>query len=266
MPMISFMLANYVARPLGYHMTEGWSQGEQATSAYFKPIGTFAPRFEQYLKDVQAMGYEAVDLWQPMLDHRWLTDEHLETAVELLEQYGMPVVSFAGGFGSTPEQLVANCEICAALNIPVMGGGTRLATTDHGFMVDMLRKYDLKWGYENHPEKSPEEILEKIGAEDEDVVGVCADTGWFGTYGYDAAEALRRLAPRLFHVHLKDVLAAGSHETCRYGAGVVPIRECVQVLQAVGYEGAITVEHEPEWFDPTEDCIENLRLLSEWLG
>ena len=31
MNMISFMTANYVARQIGYNMTEGWMQGDNAT-------------------------------------------------------------------------------------------------------------------------------------------------------------------------------------------------------------------------------------------
>ena len=65
----------------------------------------------------------------------------------------------------------------------------------------------------------------------------------------------------VFHVHLKDVRAPGSHETCRYGQGIVPIRACVEALQKLGYQGAISVEHEPEDFDPTDDCKANLATL-----
>jgi hypothetical protein len=56
-------------------------------------------------------------------------------------------------------------------------------------------------------------------------------------------------------------VAAGGHVTCRFGKGVVPIQKCVETLQRLGYTGAISVEHEPEHFDPTEDCKATLRLL-----
>ena len=72
-------------------------------------------------------------------------------------------------------------------------------------------------------------------------------------------------APRLVHLHLKDVLAPGGHETCRYGAGCVQIEQCVEMLKQVGYIGGISVEHEPEHYDPTEDCQASLALLQAWL-
>ena len=31
------------------------------------------------------------------------------------------------------------------------------------------------------------------------------------------------------------------------------MRECVRALEQIGYEGAISIEHEPETFDPTDD-------------
>jgi sugar phosphate isomerase/epimerase len=66
-------------------------------------------------------------------------------------------------------------------------------------------------------------------------------------------------------VHLKDVLAAGTHETCRWGRGVVPIEECVRALQRIDYRGAISIEHEPEQNDPSDDCREMLAQLESWL-
>ena len=98
------------------------------------------------------------------------------------------------------------------------------------------------------------------------VIGVCVDTGWFGTHEVDAVAALRAVAPRLVYVHLKDVLAPGGHETCRYGRGCVPIQACVQTLVDLGYAGGISIEHEPELYDPNEDCRANLALVQGWLG
>jgi len=263
---LSFMLANYAARPANYAPNRTWAQNETATSAYFQPMKTFVERFEAYLKDVRALGFESIDMWQPILDPRWLTDDHLDAAVDLLDQYDLSVVSFAGWLGTTLDEFERTCEIAAALNCPALGGDMSAAVDDRGFVVDMLTKYGLKWAYENEVEKTPAEILQKIGADATDVIGVCFDTGWFGTHGYDAAEALRQIGSRLFHVHLKDVLRVGDHQSCRYGLGVVPLERCVRVLDEIGYQGAITVEHETGQGDPSEDCRANLELLKAWFA
>lgn len=260
-PVIAFMLANYAFRPLDYRR-DSWTAGEQATSAYFQPIATFGERFEAYLADVREIGFTAVDLWQPMLDVRWLTDDHLDAAADLLSDYGLRATSFAGWLGASDDEFEQNCETAAALGAPLLTGDTNAS---EAYRVEALRKYGLKWGYENEPEPTPEALLHKIGASDTDVVGACVDTGWFGTHGYDAADALQALAPRLFHVHLKDVRRAGAHESCRYGTGIVPVERCARVLKAIGYSGAISIEHETSGGDPTEDCIANLHRLKEWL-
>jgi sugar phosphate isomerase/epimerase len=263
---ISFMIANYVARQVGYNMTGGWGQGENAASDYFQPIETFAPRFEEYLRDIHAIGFRAIDMWIGVIHPDWATEEHMTQAQELLRKYDMPVYSYAGWIGSTPEYFNRICEISVALGIPVLGGGSSMLVKDRNFVVDTLKRYGLRIGIENHPEKTPDEILAKIGDGGDGTIGTTIDTGWYGTQGYDAAEAIERLAPHLFLVHLKDVRAAGAHETCRYGEGVVPIERCVRVLQEIGYSGTISVEHEPDFYDPTEECAASLQMLKGWLG
>jgi sugar phosphate isomerase/epimerase len=119
---------------------------------------------------------------------------------------------------------------------------------------------------ENHHEKSIQEISNNIGVQDQDVSGLTADMGWFGTYAINAPTSLQTLAIRLFHVHLKDVLAAGGHETCRYGLGVVLILACVVTLKRIGYHGPLTVENEPEHFDPTDDIIASKEILTAFLA
>ena len=270
---ISFMTANYVARQIGYTMTGGWSQGAKATDAYFKPLDTFAERFEELLYDISDLGFTAIDLWESHLNPAWATPEHIATARDLLAKYGLPVISLAGWFGSTPEEFAATCRLAAELSCPLLGGSTSALAKDRDAVVGTLKQHGLRLALENHPEKTPGELLARIGdpstgsagAGGDGTIGACVDTGWFGTHGYDAAAALEELREVLFHVHLKDVLAAGAHDTCGYGKGVVPIKQCVETLQRIGYHGAISVEHEPEQGDPSEQVAEGLELLKSWL-
>jgi L-ribulose-5-phosphate 3-epimerase len=259
---ISFMTANYVARQISYHMDGGWGQGDKATNEYFKPLETFGERFEAYLKDIRTIGFEAIDLWTSILNPPWVTREHIDTASSLLKQYNLPVLSLGGWFGSNPEEFTMSCKIAKALNTQILGGNTSMLTKDRAFLLASLRDYDLRLGLENHPEKNPQELLEKIG---DGLLGATVDTGWFGTQGYDAAKGIEELSLYLLHVHLKDVERVGTHESCRYGQGIVPIHQCVETLKRIGYTGGISVEHEPDFGDPTEDCIVDLAMLKEWL-
>lgn len=262
---VSFMLANYCARPLGYNMTGGWAQGAQATVDYFQPDATFAGRFDEYLLDARALGFDAIDMWTDILGPRSATQQKVETAQELLRKHSLDVCSYGGWFGSSPDEFRAMCELAAVFGSPVLGGNTSMLLKDRDFVVGTLKEYGLRLGIENHPE-SVEEMFERIGDGADGAIGATVDTGWYGTQGVDAAQAIERLASHLFLVHLKDVREVGAHNTCRYGDGVVPIERCVRTLQAIGYGGSISVEHEPEHYDPSGEVGANLLLLKGWLG
>lgn len=263
---ISFISANFVARELEYRMTGDWGQGERATNAYFREPATFPARFDAMLAEVRAIGFEALDLWTAHLNWAWATDEHLSAAREALARHELRVVSFAGGFGRTREEFDAACRVATAVGCDLLAGGTGLLSADRAAMVGVLRERGVRYAFENHPEKTPEDVLRKVGDKDEDVVGLAVDTGWFGTQGFDAALALEALAGRLMHLHLKDVRAAGTHETCRFGEGVVPIEGCVRALRRIGYAGPVGIEHEPERFDPRPDVAAGLAMVRGWLA
>ncbi|HEX4208375.1 MAG TPA: sugar phosphate isomerase/epimerase family protein [Ktedonobacteraceae bacterium] len=263
---ISFMGANYVAREVGYHMTGGWGEGDSASNAYFQPIETFAQRFDQLLGQIRSLGFRALDLWMAHLNWQWATSEHITIATQLLTKHQLTVTSLAGFFGSTREEFEATCRIATAVGTNILGGGTALLESDRPTTVATLKHYGVKLALENHPqEKTARDMLSKIGDGADGSIGTAIDTGWYATNGYDAVRAIEELAGSIIHVHLKDVLAPGAHETCRYGRGCVDIPSCIQALRHIGYDGAYSIEHEPELFDPSEDCVAMLAQLHAWL-
>jgi L-ribulose-5-phosphate 3-epimerase len=263
---LSFMTANYVARQIGYNMTKGWMEGDDATNAYFAPLDTYAERFGALLAEIKSLGFDAIDLWLAHLNWRWATDEHIAIAKQSLVDANLSVSSLAGWFGGTPEEFAAACRLGKAMGVSILGGNTGLLDGQHSSLAAIAREYGVRLGYENHPERSTAEMYAKIGQGNEDVIGFCADTGFFGTYRYDAVAALHELAPRLFHVHLKDVLAPGAHDTCRYGRGCVPIEACVHALVDLDYTGGISIEHEPDHYNPNEDVVASLAMVRSWLA
>ncbi len=262
---IAFMTANYVARQINYQMTEGWGQGDKASNNYFQPIDTFAERFDEYMANVVAMGFSAVDIWTGVLNPQWATQAHIDAANKSLEQHKLTVTSIAGGFGATREEVENSCKLAVALDTTILGGNSALLYSDRASLIDILETYNVKLGIENHPEKTPEEVLEKIGDGGKGYIGTAVDTGWYGTQGYNAADAIAKLDGYLLHIHLKDVLAAGAHETCEFGKGVVPLEDCVNILQRIGYDGPMCVEHEPDMYDPTEESVASFKTLQAWL-
>jgi L-ribulose-5-phosphate 3-epimerase len=121
-------------------------------------------------------------------------------------------------------------------------------------------------GLENHPQKTSGELLGEIGTDHGGLIGATVDTGWFGTQGMDAAQAIRELGSNVFYVHLKDIRAAGAHDTCALGDGIVPVRECLAALEEIGYTGSISIEHEPEHYNPYPEVELSRQRLLEWMG
>jgi sugar phosphate isomerase/epimerase len=109
-------------------------------------------------------------------------------------------------------------------------------------------------------------VLARLGDQNTDCIGAAVDTGSFATEGYDAAAAIRELSGRILHVHLRDVGGAGQEDSCRLGAGAVPFEACLRALRDQDYHGPLSIEHEPETFDPTPDCVASLAQLEAWLA
>lgn len=261
---ISFMTANYVAREVGYRMAD-WGHGDRAVNEAFSPLETYAERFEAILKEIRGLGFGAIDLWLSHLNYSWATEDHIAIAKQLLDKYDLEVVSIAGWLGSTAQEFEASCRIGVAVGAPLLGSTTSMLRKDRAFVIATLQKYNLKLGIENHPEKSVDELLVQIGDDSEGALGATVDTGWFATQGVDPVQAIEELDDLVFHVHLKDVLEPGEHHTCRYTEGCVPVEACVRALQRIGYGGAISVEHEPEDFNPISDIRASLQVLRGWL-
>ena len=261
---ISYMGANEVARQVGFRMGE-WGEGDRAANAWYAPIETFPARFGELTERVSGMGFSAMDVWTAHLNPAWATEAHIAAARELLDRHGLRVVSLAGGFGSTVPEFEATCRLAVALGRPILGGSAAVWRVNRRAVLEALERHDLRLAFENHPEKTPREMLDHIG-DAPARVGTAADTGWYGTQGYDAARAIEELGSRVLHVHLKDVREVGQHRTCAFGDGIVPIEGCVRALQGMGYDGDVSIEHEPHDYDPTNEVAEGAWLLRSWLA
>ena len=253
------MTANEVARETGWAM-HGWGHGDRTTNEAFARLETFPERFDALLGRVGALGFDTVDLWGAHLGADWATDEHVAEATVALGRHGLRVATYATWIG--PANVDAACRIARALGTDLIGAGF---DGEAGELAPTLRRHGVRLAHENHPERTPQEALDRIAAGGESF-GFTVDTGWWATQGYDPVRAIEELGGRILHVHLKDVLHVGEpHDTCRWGEGIVPVEECVRALRRLGYAGAISVEHEPEHEDPSEDCRAMLAELREWL-
>jgi L-ribulose-5-phosphate 3-epimerase len=239
----------------------GWEHGDRATNEAFSPVETYGERLNALFADIRALGFGTIDLWGAHLNPDWATDAHVEAAQDALERHALRLSTYAVWVG--PSNVERSCELALALGTSTIGAGF---SGEPEMLAPVLEKYGVRLGIENHPEKTPADVIAKIERGGE-MFGTTIDTGWWGTQGYDAAQAIEELAPHILHVHLKDVLALDEpHETCPWGKGIVPVEECVRALERIGYDGTLAVEHEPETHDPSDE-IRAMRVeLEGWLS
>lgn len=261
-----FMTANYVAYEIGYDATSvlrDWDACHEATARAFHGP-EFAEKFEKMAATIKGCGFGAIELWVAHVDPQLVTRENLQKALEILHHYGLDVIGYTAGFGRpgvSREDAVRIFETARTLGAPLLAQGFH---PDNGELVqELASQYGIYMALENHPEKTPSEVIAKV-SRFSPWVGAAMDTGWFATQGYDPVRAVHELREHLLHVHLKDIKVAGGHETCALGDGIVDVPGVLGALREIGYEGCITIEHEPMDHDPTEDVRTSLERARAW--
>lgn len=229
-----------------------WGEQHQKTIA-----ATDEKAWDSICADIAAAGYQAVEIWEAHAAPENFSVVRARAWRKILEAHGLRPVAYAGGL--RPQTL----QICQWLGIPHIDGGLRGLAPDAA--TALCREAGVGFNLENHPEKSVEEILKPIGGGN-DWLGVCVDTGWLGTQGLAAPEAIKTLGPLVRHVHVKDVQRAGAHETCRLGDGIVKIPAVLAVLKSIGYRGWYSWEDEPEDRNPLDLAPWTLGYLQKQLG
>ena len=127
--------------------------------------------------------------------------------------------------------------------------GIRTCTENHGYIF-----------------QAPERVEELIYAVNHPNYGWLCDIGNFLCVEADPLQAAMIAAPHTFHVHAKDFLYKEGCEKCPsgffqtangnyirgtvVGHGIVPVRQCINVLKKAGYNGWLSVE-----FEGMEECI-----------
>jgi sugar phosphate isomerase/epimerase len=248
---VSFNTANLVARVTGYHFKmDKWGEQHEKTVA-----ATNEREWAAICGEIAAAGFTAVEVWAAHCDPRVTSEARARANRRIMEDHGLAPVGFAGGLTD------GSARVCQWMGIPAANGGfwgTSLADVRR-----IVSETGLKCNFENHPEKSVQEIRDAIEG-GSDRIGLCVDTGWLGSQAIDAPSAIRSLGPLVRHVHVKDVRRAGSHETCPLGEGVVDVRNVIRALREIGYTGWYSWEDEPEDRNPLEIAAQMRELIQQF--
>ena len=188
---------------------------------------------------------------------------------EKLDRAGIRCVSYYTATikdGNDVESAVHFAKLLGARNISGDATGSLLAQIDQRFTRE-----GIGFGIHNHyfkgqkfPYESPEDVLNALAGLSK-TVGATADVGQFASCGYDPVDALRKLAPRLKLVHLKDIQARDGEVNVLLGNGICKIPQVMRELHRQNFAGLVAVEYEKE--GPVEDAlrqeVEFARQLAE---
>jgi len=250
---VAFNTANLVARVSGYRFElKNWGEQHRRTVA-----ATDERAWDAICREIAAAGFHAVEIWEAHASPETLTPARAVAWKQTLADHRLEPVAYAGHLSRE------TADVCLRLGIPQIAGSLGGLSPDQA--TELCRGTGIRFNYENHPEKSVAEILARVAGGSE-WLGVCVDTGWLGTQAVPAPQAIRALGPLVRHTHIKDVKAAGAHETCLLGAGVVDVAGAIGALREIGYRGWYSWEDEPEDRNPMESAARNRRWIEEKLA
>ncbi|MCU0315002.1 MAG: sugar phosphate isomerase/epimerase [Fimbriimonadaceae bacterium] len=241
---IAFNSANLVGRANGYQFSlSRWMDFHHMTVEK-----TDEAEWDAICQEIASNGYTAVEIWAAHLDPSTVDLKSAQRRLRIMHDHGISAIGYAGSVSRE------NAELLCTFGI---------STASAGFGQDRLEEihslceeFDLYQNYENHPEKTVEEILARIDGGSERI-GVAIDSGWCGTQNMNAPDAISQLGDLVRHVHVKDVLAPGAHETCILGDGIVDLEGMITILKQRGYSGWYSWEDEPENRNPFDSARQN---------
>ena len=249
---IAFNTANLVARITHYHFElKNWMDQHLKTVA-----ATDAVAWRSICREISSAGFEAVEIWEAHASPEAMDQAKAKAWSDILKQFSLRPIAYAGSLRHETLQ------ICRWLEIPHIDGGLGNLTPE--MATALCKEYGIGFNLENHPEKNAEQILKKIGGGNE-WLGVCVDTGWLGSQGVSAPDVIKSCGALVRHTHVKDVKAAGKHETCLLGEGIANVAGCLRTLRSMNYPGWYSWEDEPEDRNPFDSAKRNREWIEKLL-
>jgi hypothetical protein len=128
------------------------------------------------------------------------------------------------------------------------------------------KEYDMRIAIHNHgPEDrlwhSPLDVLQTVKNMDPRI-GCCIDVGHTVRAGTDVVQAIHAAGPRLFNIHIKDLMDFKSKDSqVAVGDGLMPTRKIFEALVAIKYPGFVDLEYEVAADDPMPGVISSFAYM-----
>ncbi len=226
--------------------------------------------FEQFLKEVSDIGYEAVENFAFITRY---FDNNADEVNALLQKYRLELVNLYEHFTEDGEAdyqsalgYVDFMKRTGATYLNLQGVMWSDAPNDRPTDPEKILDYAARCNrigrlckengmvacfhpHANTPVFRENEIDLLMENTDPGLVTLCLDTAHTTLAGMDAVQAFRKFAPRLGYVHLKDVDPDTSvspewpmNRFLPLGLGTVDFKGIYKVLREAGYDGVLCVE------------------------
>ncbi|GAA5481653.1 sugar phosphate isomerase/epimerase family protein [Haloferula sargassicola] len=165
------------------------------------------------------------------------------------KEHGVSPVNF--GVTDVPNDEGKAREIFDFVNQLGAYGVTTESLGSLDLMEKLVKEYDLKVCFHNHPKGTPlwnpDTVWKAIQGRDERI-GYCADVGHWATSGLDPLEVIRKIAPRVRSFHMKDREEIGKWTHDRpFGTGIIDNGAILDEVRKHGFAGNVSIEYEHNW-------------------
>jgi sugar phosphate isomerase/epimerase len=151
------------------------------------------------------------------------------------------------------DDIRSKFEYVKAAGIPIIVGSPTREVLPR--VEKFVKQYDIKLAIHNHGTEdkqwpSPLDILAVVKNMDPRI-GCCIDVGHTMRTGTDPVAAIKKVGPRLFDVHMKDLADGKVKESqVAVGDGIMPVPAIFRALVDIGYKGNVDLEYEINENDP----------------
>ncbi|NLX58077.1 MAG: sugar phosphate isomerase/epimerase [Phycisphaerae bacterium] len=180
--------------------------------------------------------------------------EHTENSLRLAAELGAAAISTEPGGHVSPKLTHGQAMEFFRLGLQMV--------------YPLARQLDVTVLIEPEPElllESADDFLEFIGTVPHGHVGLNFDVGHFFCVGDDPAEAARKLAPWIRHVHIEDIAPNREHKHLVPGRGAIDYAAVFRALRDIGYNGWVTVELYPYESTARQVADEALLFLQSYV-
>lgn len=258
---ISCVTASYVAEPLDYPGKVDWGLAMEEMKR-----GPIVETLDAMLERLAPARLDGLEIFYPHVWPSRLTPSLASEIRRRLAAHDMVCCACAGPVVD-PHEDPFGCEelfqTARLLDAFLIAGHMRVETT--AGLSRLCQHYGVRLAYENGFEKDADEIMAVIEGADE-WIGANFDSGNLAIQGGDPVQAIRDLGERIMHVHLKDVPGVGADDCVALGSGIVDVEGVLRELQALGYDGWLSIELENGDHDPTDEIIASAATVREILA